>query len=222
MEDGMRIRLLLAAAIVSLLPVSSVAQTPCSIPFAVIFQDGSNNVLHGFSSLDEQWFAELQKKYPSVCHVEPPHMFYESSNGGPPRLTGDLIYPNVAPEVAPLVLYIKAIPRVFKGTRTQTNTSQSEAPVNGTATDESGNIYHVEGTANITTTTSQGVPYLVDYDDLIVLIQKKKLIGIWDTMQSFHRKTLCPAMFGVCIANRNAYHKLLEDSIKWMIKAGAH
>jgi hypothetical protein len=118
-----------------------------------------------------------------------------------------------------LLHYVRATPKTYHGTKTLTNTRHSEVPVDGTATDTKGNTYEVSGTADVTTNTRQEVPYDVDYEELYAqVLQKQPIGGIWKPLTDFDRRTLCPALFGICVGNRHPYQKILEDSIKWVVK----
>jgi hypothetical protein len=112
-----------------------------------------------------------------------------------------------------------ASPKTYRGTSTQTTTERSTVPIDATAQDQYGQSYQVQGDVTVTTTTQREASYDVDYEDLTLLVQQEKPGGLGDTLKVLDRKTLCPAVFGVCVGNRHPYERLLEDGVKWMIKS---
>ena len=96
-------------------------------------KDTLGNLDQGLKSKDAEWVrSKLGPKYPDLCYSN-------SSN-------------------STLVFFIRITPAVYHGTRPQTNTNTSTAPVSGTITDQNGNVSTVSGTEQTTTTTTSQFP----------------------------------------------------------------
>jgi len=57
------------------------------------------------------------------------------------------------------------------------------------------------------------------YDGLILPSWQGRAGG-WTVLHNFQGKTLCRAMYGMCISNRHPRHALIEDALKWMHAGG--
>src|SRR5476649_2830716 len=90
----------------------------CKTYFSVVWKDTLNNVKQGLSKDDEKWVREkMHKKYPGVCYAEPD--------------------PSVK-----LVFFVTVSQAHYSGTATQSETHSE--PINGTVTDQNGNVSQVD------------------------------------------------------------------------------
>ena len=179
-------------AVLLLLTSLSFAAEPCAVKFTIVQKDDLNNVKQGINSDTLAWLSKkMSKKYPDVCYETPS-------------------------ENVTLVFFISAVPATYHGYRTVTHTH--DVPTTGTVTDSDGNMSTINGTTTETSTST--VPEAVDYDKLILSIEKigpdKKVIAL----HNFAGKTLHPTMYGLCTGNCHPAHKLIESAMKWIHEGG--
>lgn len=186
-----------------LLSASCFAQSACTTYFTVVLKDRLNNVKQGLSAEDQKWFqSKMVKKYSGLCYAPP------------------------APSI-PLVLYVWAAPATYHGNRVITDTATHSAPVSGTVTDDTvgsptygQEVGTIQGQTETTTSSSAVVPYSVDYLVLTLSVERRNPAGGFTVLHNFQGKTLCRAMYGVCISNRHPRHALIEDALKWIHAGG--
>jgi hypothetical protein len=177
--------------VVALVSFAAAQPPACRTYFTVVTQDTLKNVTQGLTEKDARWFREkLSKKYPSICYKDP------------------------APNV-PIVFYISVTPDTYHGTRIVNDTSTHTDPVNATVTDQNGNISQVNGTAQTTTTTSEAVPYTVDYGIFTLTIERRNSQGTFDALQRFQQKGLYNTMYGIPLGGKGHHpvHTVIEDAV---------
>lgn len=112
---------------------------------------------------------------------------------------------------SPVALWFSTKPDVYHGRTTVSN--------DGTITDTtSGSSTYGQQVA--TTTSSQSVPYDVDYDRLYLSIMVKQPDGSWKVVHNFAGKTLHPTYYGLCTHNCHPTYKILEQALDWLSKGG--
>ena len=169
---------------------SCFGQTACTTYFSVVWKDTLNNVKQGLSKDDAKWMQDkMQKKYPGICYAAP------------------------GPSVH-LVLWIGMEKATYHGTRTERETHSE--PIDGTVTDQNGNISNVSGSQQVTTTTT--VPDTFDYPILTLSVLQRH-DGKWTGLHNFQRKGICHTMYGIPIHCKTGRY-ILEDAIKWIQKGG--
>ena len=163
-----------------ILSAVAIAQTPCKVQFSFVFKDDLNNFKQGFTKDTEKWFAKkIANKYPDVCY---------SSNA------------------QPLVLFVRAEPATYHGTRTVSN--------QGTITDSD------TGQTVARTQTDQTVPVTVPYHVLYLSIERKEAGDKWIVLHNFRGQTLHPTMYGICTHNCSPQRHLVESAVKWIHDGG--
>ena len=171
---------------------------PACTSFTVVTQDKLNNVNEGLSADDAKWFREkIEKKYPGACYVDP----------------GTTV---------PLVFYIKVTPDTYHGTRIVTNSSTASNPVEGTITDEDGNVSRVRGTVDTTSTSSTPVPYSFEYGIFTLSVESRRSDGTLQVVQTFQQKGIYNRIYGIPLGGRGHHpaHAVIEDAAKWVSGGG--
>jgi TPR repeat protein len=166
--------------------------------FTVAVKDTLNNVKAGLSADNAKWFREkIAKKYPGACYVDP------------------------APGV-PVVFYITMTPDTYHGTRIVNHSSTQSNPVDGTITDQNGNISNINGTEQTTTTTSTAVPYSVDYAIYRLFVERRLGDNKFEVVHTFQQKGLYNTVYGIPLGGRGHHpvHALVEDAAKWVNGGG--
>lgn len=178
-----------------LLLAPAVAQAQCKVTFAVVRQIQPDELVNGFQSKTLEWFQKkVAKKYPDVCYTADP----ASTN---------------------VVLFFSETPAVYHGFRTVVTSDTSRSPVSGTVTDRASGqeVGDISGTVNVTTTTTQRIPYEVDYERLFVAIEYRFSSG-WKPLESFDGETLHPSYYGICTRNCRPRNSMIEEAIKYLHK----
>jgi hypothetical protein len=201
MKRGLTILILFCATALAAAAKDSPA-IPCQVYFNVISQDRLKNVSQGLSAENAEWFQKkMEKKYPGACYAKPA-------------------------QSAPIVFFITITPDTYHGTRIVDNTSShtSESPVTGTIRDEDGNVSHVNGTVETTTTTtsSTAVPYSFEYGIFTLTVERRRSDGKFDTLQTFQQKGLYKTLYGIPLGGRghHPFHAVIEDATKWVNTSG--
>ena len=169
------------------------ASNPCT-QITVVTRDKLGNTTQGLSAADVKWFQKsFTKKYPNVCYTEPG-------------------------EAVRIVFYIRATPDVYHGSRVVTKTSRT--PVNGTVTDQNGDVSQVQGTAE--TTSSTAVPYSVDYSIFTLSVERRLDDGKFEVLHRFQQTGLYETMYGIPLGGRGHHpvHAVIEDATKWVGAGG--
>jgi len=167
----------------------------CKVHFAFVYVDRLNNTDHG---LKNKQLKDVQKKlsdYGDVCY------------------TAD-------ETAADLVFFVHTTPAVYHGVRTTTSTQTNSNPVNGTITDESGNVSTISGTEETTTTSTSSVPYEVDYSVFILNIMvhdKDAPPDKFTILRTFDQKGLYHTLYGIGYGKgKNPIVNVIDTAAKWL------
>src|SRR2546423_1758889 len=83
----------------------------------------------------------------------------------------------------------------YHGTRTETHSSTSDAPIRGEVSDTYGQpIGHISGSQEVTTTTKSEVPYSFEYPVFTLSIETKADTEKWKVVHNFQRRGICPVI----------------------------
>jgi hypothetical protein len=173
--------------------VSQQTSSACQ-QFSVLVQDELKNVKPGLSLADQKWFREkVQKKYPSLCFVEP---------------SADV----------PLMFVVIITPDTYHGTRVVTDTQTT--PVEGTITDEDGNVSTLSGTQK--TSSSTAVPYSFDYGIFTLTVEKPQKDGTYLALHRFQQKGIYDTLYGIPLGGKGHHplHAVIEEAAEWVNKGG--
>jgi hypothetical protein len=178
---------------------SAWAQTnPSCTAITVVSRDELNNVKQGLSADNVKWFQKkFGKKFPHICYADP------------------------APTVS-IVLYVTVTPDIYHGTRVVNQTSTQSDPVNGTVTDQNGNISQVNGTVETTQTSSTAVPYSFEYGIFTLSVERRLGDGKFDVLHTFQQRGIYNTLYGIPLGGRGHHpvHALVEDAVKWVSDGG--
>jgi hypothetical protein len=172
-----------AFLIVLCVPALAETNPPC-IRFSVLTQDVLGNVKQGLSPENQKWLTGIEKKSPSVCYVEP-------------SSTVSLVFV--------IIITTHQRTRIVNDTSSHT----SENPVSGTIRDEDGNISHISGTVETTTTTTNSRP--VPYSEAVytLSVERRQKDGSYRTLQRFQQ---VPYTF----LGRNPVRPIIQKAVKWV------
>jgi hypothetical protein len=189
--------LLLALSLASSVLASKKPEQACKVSFALVYVDRLDNTNRGLQGKQLKEVQEKLSKYGDVCY------------------TAD-------ENAADYVFFVHTNPAVYHGVRSTSDTHTDSNPVNGTITDQSGNVSTVSGTVDTTTTTTSSVPYEVEYRIFIlnILVPHSKegsTDRTFTTLRTFDQKGLYKTMYGIGYGKgKNPIVNVIDAAARWL------
>ncbi len=189
--------LLLILAVATPSPANKKPEQNCKVSFAFVYVDRLDNTNRGIQAKQLKQVQDKLSRYGDVCY------------------TAD-------ENAADFVFFVHTKPAVYHGVQTTSNTSTDSTPVDGTITDQSGNISTISGTVNTTTTTTSSVPYEVDYSVFILNIMVPHLKEgsterTFTVLRTFDQKGLYHTMYGIGYGKgKNPIVNVIDAAAKWL------
>ena len=173
----------------------------CKVSFALVYVDRLDNINRGVEGKHLKAVQDKLRKYGDVCYT---------AN----EATADYVF------------FVHTKPAVYHGVRTTSDTSThtDTSPVNGTITDQNGDMSTVNGTidATTTTTTTSSVPYEMDYSVFIlnILVPETKP-GAADknyrVLRTFDQKGLYHTIYGIGYGKgKHPIPTLIDEAANWL------